>query len=153
MYRIEVDQAGAKTDKHGDTVLAFSDGISKAILIPAPLKQKARSYLEGRARTKKAKQTYYLKLFAAGIVLLIKDYLDQIQPLIIDIEWVGQEASIKGMILRYLRRLNLSFPAGSIEFQKITKRSRAHTKAYLTYKRKLRPDHRVSEAEFLSLLS
>lgn len=78
---IEIDQSGeAKMDKGGYTILAFSDKIGAAYLFPARVKQECRNLLVGRAKTKKAKQTYYLKIFAAGVVLLIQDHLTQIEP-------------------------------------------------------------------------
>lgn len=156
---IEIDQSGVKMDKGGPTILAFSDKISVVYLFPAKVKRECRAYLEGRAKTKKAKQTYYLKLFSAGIVLLIKDYLPMIQSITIDIEWEGQEANIKSMILEYLKKLGLSFPAREISFRRIGKGSRAHERAYRVHralwegKPNPAPDKRVTTQELLELLS
>jgi len=156
---IEIDQSGeAKMDKRGYTILAFSNKVSAAYLFPARVKQECRAYLTGRAKTKKAKQTYYLKLFAAGVALLIKDYLPQIQSITIDVEWEGQEGNIKSLVIEYLKKLGLSFPAQEISFRRIGKGSRAHEQAYKVHralwegKGSPAPDRTVTTQELLDLL-
>jgi hypothetical protein len=156
---IEIDQSGeAKMDKGGYTILAFSNKVSAAYLFPARVKRECRVYLERRAKTKRARQTYYLKLFATGIVLLIKDYLPQIQSITIDVEWEGQESNIKSLIIEHLKKLGFSFPAKEISFRRIGKGSRAHEKAYRVHralwegKGSPAPDRTVTTQELLNLL-
>lgn len=68
MTNIEVDQSGKMGDLRVNTVLAFSNDLSRAILVPAQVKralvQKLRD--QGKSRTRAA-----IQLFAAGLFLLL----------------------------------------------------------------------------------
>lgn len=138
---IEVDQSGRIEYTRVKTVLAFSNKTSRAIVIPAQVKREAVKLLRARGKLGKP---LYLKLFTTGIFLLIKDYLNQLEQVTIDIEYQGQEGDIKGMLLYYIRRLVSSFPKEDIVFRRITKKSPAHHKAIETYRGNLKPDHEVT---------
>lgn len=100
LHRIEIDQSGQIGRLNTDTVFAFSDGISYAIVIPARVKRAAYQHLKQRYREVREP---YLALFAAGIFLLIKDLLHQIDRMLIDEEFTGKEAQIRGRLLNHIR--------------------------------------------------
>jgi hypothetical protein len=66
---IEVDQSGKVERTNVDTVLAFSDGKSAALLIPAEVK---RVCLEVLRRGGRRKTTIVLRIFVAGLFLLLQ---------------------------------------------------------------------------------
>ena len=71
-YVVEVDQS-RKIEQSGPTVLAFSNGISHAIVIPSSVKtQSLRALKDKRKSTKEAR----ILLFATCLYVLLKDYLD-----------------------------------------------------------------------------
>lgn len=138
---IEVDQSGKIGYTRVKTVLAFSNKISRAIVIPAQTKREAIRLLRTMDKFGKG---LYLKLFTASVFLLIKDYLDQLQGITIDIEYQGREADIKGILLYYIRKRDPSFPKENVSFNRITKRSPAHKKAIETYRGNLKPDEQIT---------
>lgn len=95
MYHIvEVDQS-IKVEQSGSTILAFSNGISGACVIPSTVK----NYIYKALRTRgKSVQTAYLLLFSAGLFLLLKDYLQIASRIEIDIEYQGKENDIRGFL-------------------------------------------------------
>jgi hypothetical protein len=79
--RIEIDQSGRIEDTRVNTVLAFSNEISFSLLILAVDKRECLRKIRGRGETGKA---LYLKLFTAALFLLVKDFLDRLDSIIID---------------------------------------------------------------------
>ncbi len=152
--RIEVDQSGRIGDTKVPTVLAFSNQIRKFIFIPAPVK---RECVQRLRRRKKFSPSTYLELFAAGLFLLLKEDLSQLTAIIIDIEFVGHEDALRGMLLRHIRKRDPSFPKDRITFRRIGKRSRAHALAYGVYHeyfrtRRLNPSWKVIKTRELYTL-
>lgn len=151
---IKVDQSG-KVEDPGGTVLAFSNKISRAILIPGSVKAKYRAILTGLGKSKKIRT---LMMFAAGVFLLVKDYLNQLELIIVDIEYEGQEETIKNMLLSHIWKIDPTFPKERIVFQRITRQAQAHRKAWQVHRDlgkpnpKNRPEHKVSLKELLALL-
>jgi len=72
--------------------------------------------------------------------------------LTIDMEFTGLEGHIKGMLLRYIRRIDPSFSRDKITFRRIGKGSTAHLKAIETYRENLKPERVVTQEGFLALL-
>ena len=128
---IEVDQSGRIEKMNIDTVLAFSNGRSGAVVIPAEVK---RACLHALRRGGRYKTTIVLSIFAAGVFLLLKDVLEDITVVTIDQEYPGREGDIKGMFLRLTRASGIKFRKEHIVFRQIGKKSNAHFKAYGVYK-------------------
>ncbi len=148
---IEVDQSVRIKDAQ-DTVLAFSNNISRAIVIPAEVKRAAYTYLKNRYRTPKNPE---LKIFVVGLFLLLRDHLSERLYITIDEEWTGDanEASIKGMLLNYIREILPEFDKRQIRFARIGKKSGAHLKAYRIHQGKGKPEYVATEKELLKLLA
>jgi len=147
--QIEVDQSGIIGRTNIDTVFAFSNAINRSLLIPANVKRECLKVLRPRG---KPGGVYYFRLFAAALFLLLKDHLDQVSLIIIDVEFEGKETEIKGMLLNHIRKVHPSFPGNGITFARIGKRSRAHKKAIETFRGTLLADKTVSADELLDLL-
>jgi len=149
---VEVDQSGKIERTNTDTFLAFSDSLHYVICIPAWVKRAGQASLRSKWRRRKGKKSIYIRLFAAGLFLLLKDHLADLGQIVIDTEYIGRESDIKGMLLELIRCIEPDYPAERITFRRIGKRSPAHNLAWETYRGKRRPDHMVTEVEFLNLL-
>ncbi len=129
--RIEVDQSGKIEQTNRDTALAFSNEISYTVLIPARVKREAISLLRATGRRGK---TLYISLFAAALHQLLKDYLDRVDLIVIDVEYEGNEQDVKLALLNLIWQRHPTYPAANITFRRIGKKSAAHKKALATYR-------------------
>lgn len=146
---IEVDQSGKIGDTKVPTVLAFANSESYAILIPATVK---RDSLRALRQHGKSGTTLYVELFAIGLYLLLKDHIQKVTLVTIDIEYPGHSDKIKGRVLHLLQRAGISIEADRIRFDLIHKggkKPRAHDKAYYTYRGEMKPDRVVTLNELL----
>lgn len=146
---VEVDQSGKIEQTRWDTILAFSDGLSSSILIPAKVKREAIVRLRSTGRRGKR---LYLPLFVAGLYLLLSDHLGKLNLITIDREYWGSERDIKAQLLRLIWRVCPNFEAEWIEFRLIGKGSPAHSKARAVYEGKKEPDRRIQLEELLEVL-
>jgi len=96
MTDVEVDQSGKIEALAVDTILAFSDGLSQTIRIPASVKRTGLRFLRQRRVPRRIR---HLRMLAAGFYLLLRDYLDQVAYLTIDIEFAGREEDLRSMLL------------------------------------------------------
>lgn len=142
--RVEVDQSGKIADTKVPTVLAFSNKLSYAILIPATEK---RVCLHEMRRHGHAGTTLYLQLFSTALYLLLKDHIHQMSEVFIDIEYAGHNTKIKEWLLNLLK-----VDPDKIHFTQIHRGRRkppAHDKAYYTYRGELEADKMVTADELL----
>lgn len=145
--QVEVDQSG----KIGDTkVLAYSDGKSKerSILVPAKVK---RTCIRELRQMGKGDALYY-QLFATGLFLLLKADIEDIDQVIIDIEYRGKNNVIREHVLNLFRRVGKKVKADQIKFDLIhrgRKKPPAHDRAYYTYAGEVSPDRVVTVEEML----
>lgn len=146
--QIEVDQSGKIENTKTATVLAFSNNIDYSILIPATVKRDCIEYL--RKHYQRLHQPY-MKFFAAALFLLLNKHLTKLDAVIIDEEYVGHAGTIKGMLLNYIRRIQIDFPKEKILFRRIGRKSKAHQKAYSTFVGNIKPDYKVTTDELLRL--
>ena len=145
---VEVDQSIKIEQTNHDTALAFSDGIRHRILVPARVKREAISYL--RTRGKYAKRLY-LWLFVLALYHLLKDYLNQLTVVVVDVEYPGNEENIKGLLLHLLHRRTRHLPR--IICQRISRRSAAHKAAIAVIRGDVLPDRVQTTREFLQPIS
>jgi hypothetical protein len=133
MARVEVDQSGRVEFTSTHTVLALSNSLQGAIRISGQIKREILQHLRNRARMRRTPKTYYLQIFAAGLFLLLRDVLDQLDSIVIDQEYPGKEAKEK------------------ITFRSIGKSSHAHHLALETYRGDKPPKHTISLQDLLAL--
>lgn len=124
-YVVEVDQS-RKIEQSGPTVLAFSDKISHAVVVPPKVKTQALRVLREKGKPRKEAQ---ILLFTACLYLLLEDYLDQLQRVEIDIEYPGKDANIKAGLLRLIWRKAPAFEPEQLVFRRVGRGSPADQKA------------------------
>jgi hypothetical protein len=122
---VEVDQSN-KIEQPRKTTIAFSDGVSFAVILPHPVKNEALRYLRNQG---KSKDTAQVLIFAAGVFLLLRDYLDRVHRVKIDVEYPGWEGTIKAFLLQHIWRNKPDFEEWRIVFTPVGKGSPAHRKA------------------------
>ncbi len=147
---IEVDQSGKIENTRVDTVLAFADGESYAILIPATVK---RVCLEALRRRRKLARIRIIRLFSAALFLLLEPRWNRIYEVIIDTEYTGWEADIKAALVRHLQAKGLPLPEYGIHFRRIGKESSAHKLALSVYRKEAEPGRRITAEELLKLVA
>ncbi len=146
---IEVDQSGRIGILTQDSALGFSNAVEYGIFIPR--REKRRIFDVLRVRYRELRNPEF-RIFAAAVFLLLRDYLDRIAHITIDLEYPGHEAAIKGMLLRHIRRIRPNFDKRQISFQSIGRKSPAHYKAYGIFSGKQPPDQTIRAEELLSVL-
>ena len=129
-----------------DTALGFSNGLQAAILIPAAVKRNCSRELRSRGVRPKV---ISVRMFAAGLFLLLENHLDAIGTMIIDLEFPGWEAEIKGLLLKHIRQRVPEFASEDIVFAQIGRGSGAHEIAWATYRRERTPEKVVTLGELL----
>jgi hypothetical protein len=147
--QIEVDQSGKTEKMNIDTVLAFSNRKSAAVLIPAEAK---RVCLRAMRRRGRPKMTIVLRIFAAGLFLLLQDVLEEVTLVTIDEEYPGREGDIKGILLRLIWASGKGFDKERIVFHQVGKKSAAHFKAYGVYKGFRKADRILTAEDILALI-
>lgn len=135
--RVQIDQSGRIEFTKDHTVLAFSNGISFAVLIPASVKRECIAELRARGLSG---PSFYVQLFAAGLFFLLRDHTPRLSRIIIDLEYYGKDAIIKRHLLNLLHRADCYLHPDQIQFQPIGKKSRAHVLALETFRGKRKPD-------------
>jgi hypothetical protein len=150
---IEIDQSVKIEQTSKDTVLAMSGMFQRTILIPAKVKRKALRVLKKRGKSRNIAR---YQLFAAGLFILLRPYLNKIvrrrEQIMIDVEYTGQDDKIKGMLLRYIRREGHKIPTDSIFFARVGKSSNAHQAGWKVQRGQTQADYKVSLKELDPLL-
>ncbi len=149
MHDIEVDQSGRTDILTVDTALAFSNDIQLAILIPKSVKRECYQLLKEEGMRK---DLISVKLFAAGLILLLAPRVSTVGLITIDLEYPGWENEIKEQLLRYLRRRYPNLSSRQIDFRPVGKKSSAHKVALATYRRERQPDRKVQVGELLAVI-
>jgi len=150
-YIVELDQSGKLEQTSWDTVLAFSDGLQRAIRIPARVKQSVFNFLR-RKYPERVGLFHLLQFFAAGLYLLLHPYLDQLTGVTIDREYPGNEGYIKGVLLNYLRREDPNLSSDLINFGRVEDGSPADELAWSVFRGKKDADQVISLEEILRVL-
>jgi len=148
--QVEVDQSVRIKDSQ-DTVMAFSNDERRAIILPAKVKRSVELYLRNRYRKPRNVE---LRIFTAGLFLLLKQHLTTQLEITIDKEFPGaeNEASIKGMLLNYIRKTFPNFHGDQIGFASIGKKSPAHKLAYAVHRGKEQANYTATDEDLLAML-
>jgi hypothetical protein len=150
-YTAEVDQSGKIEQTDVDTILAFSDGEHYSLRIPARVKRALFDHLK-RKRPAAGPIGHTLRIFSAGLYLLVGRYLAAADRIVIDSEYTGHDAAIRERLL-YLIRLSDPYYIGEqIIFAQVGKRSPAHELAWGITRGERRAQHVVTEQELMELL-
>ncbi|MBI3362751.1 MAG: hypothetical protein HY023_16745 [Chloroflexi bacterium] len=144
---VEVDQSGRTDVLAVGTVVAFSDGLQSSLRISSKVKRECFRRLKARGVRK---HLIGIKLFAAGIALILEPFLPWLTIVIIDLEYVGWEAVIKEQVVRQWRRHRPDSKIPKIEFRQIGKGSRAHDLALAVYRGEQKADREAEAEELLA---
>lgn len=144
---VEVDQSGKIGKTNEDTVLAFSNSKHYTVLIPKSVKQRCVRMLREQGLPA---QELYIRFFAVGLYYLLKPHIQQINFVLIDMEYPGLEAVIKQPLYNLFRRAGIRLNPNQIAFGFIGKKSAAHRIALATFQRKQLPDLILAVEDVLS---
>lgn len=150
-YTAEVDQSGKIERLNADTILAFSDGDRYSLRIPVRVKQAAMANLK-RKRPAAGAIGHTLRIFSAGLYLLLLPYLAAADRVAIDTEYTGHEAAIRERLLYLIRLGDPAYTGEQIVFAQVGKKSPAHDLAWGITRGEHRAHHVVTEQELLRLL-
>lgn len=145
-HYVEIDQSIKVEQTNLPTVLAFSNGVHRAILIPADVKRACQQALRERGV---APAMIMVRMFVAGLALLLEGQTQVIAAVTIDIEYEGKEGEIKGLLLRSIGKWDSAFTRRAITFARVGKKSSAHKWAWEPYVGKQRPDRIATLDELL----
>ncbi len=123
--QVEIDQSGKIGDTKIATVLAFSNRISYSIYISAITKRKLVECL----RTGENSRAFYFRLFAILIFILIKNFVNKMESIFIDQEYIGWEGQIKAYLIDIAQKEKINIYPDTVHFIRIGKKSNAHLKA------------------------
>jgi len=144
---IQIDQSGKLEKTNVPTVVGFSNGKEKAVMISAADKLEMKKYF--RAQNKR--RAYIYKCFATLIFLLLKDE-QSIDLVVIDPEYPGQEPVIKSHLLNYLRSVERGdIDKDSIIFKRVGKSSNVHKVVNYAFKGKTKA-RKVTAIDLLNLM-
>ncbi|GAB4462602.1 MAG: hypothetical protein Kow00120_29380 [Anaerolineae bacterium] len=149
MHTVEVDQSGRVDETNRATVLALADGMAYSVAISAGDKRECIQALRGR-RWGKDPTTLYVLLFATLLYLLLREHAGKLDRVIIDTEYPGHEAIIKGHVLNLFQRSGVRVDPMIFSFQQVGKKSPAHALGARVFRGKAAPDRRLTAAEVLA---
>ena len=150
-HTVEVDQSGRIDDTKVPTVLAFSDGENFSILIPAKVKRDCIHHLRQLGLSG---PTFYIQLFATGLFFLLRNHIEKINQVVIDIEFFGKENLIREHLINlFNRRGSKKVDPAKIQFHRIGKKSPAHFIALQTFRRTRKPNLSINQRELLAEFS
>ena len=141
----QIDQSGKVEDTNKLTVVAYANGKIKSVKIGSVEKQKL---LAAMRDLDYSKRNYLYKIFAALIYFLLSD--EKVDSVVIDREYFGHEAIIKGMIIQLLNKNRKNVP--EIQFDFIGKSSRAHKAALDVFRGDVEADLVVTAKDVLKLI-
>ena len=127
---VDVDQSG-KIGSKTATVLALSNDTDRTMLIPARLKREGVETLRLQGRKG---NMFYLQLFVVAVFLLLKDHIDDVVRVVIDVKYPTKDTVIKEMLLNLFHRAGKRVPADVITFGHIGKGSRVQQRALATFR-------------------
>ena len=147
--RIQIDQSGKIEETNKNTILAYSNGKNDVVLIKSATK---RQLLDKFRRIGQPKLFIY-RTFAAGLYLLLKPNISELNSISIDTEWLGKNRLIKDIFSEILQKQKVKSKP-DIYFVFVGKSSPAHVLAWNTYKsvkQKKKRKFKIRTLDFTSL--
>ncbi len=143
--KIEIDQSGKLENTNISTVIGFSNGKTKTIIISSIDKIKLQKYFRKIGK----RQIFVYFSFAAMIYLLLKSERN-IDEICIDIEYPGQTHLIKSFLLQLFLRTKRNVDKNNFHFYCIGHKSNAHIVSISAFNSK-RADIRITSKDIISL--
>lgn len=143
-----IDQSIRIEETGKDTIIAFVD-------------KKYNHSLRIKSNTKKNIQKYFRKIgkpkifpivtFSVATYLLIRHFKLKLDALVIDIEYLGHESTIKNIILTLYRIDKYTEP--NIYFSNIGKGDKAHILAINIHRKEIKADFDLTEQEVIKFIN
>lgn len=143
--KYQIDQSGKIEQTNKNTVIAFSNGKQRAVLIPRKVKRQIQEAFRKQGSTK----LFIYQLFSAGIYFLIKDFKHE-ETIIVDLEYPNKDKIISQMLCRLL--ISHSKPAHKFHFARIGNRPRAHYAAKNVFNGKKKADEVLTFKEIMKAI-
>lgn len=121
--KVEVDLSGRIENTKTKTVIAYSNGERRVLIISAVEKRKLiRLFRELKISPK----FFYLEIFCALVFLLFKKYFFEISAIVFDQEYIGLENEVKLRLIKMAKKHGVKFDKEKISFKRVGKKSPAH---------------------------
>jgi hypothetical protein len=147
-YRVFVDQSGKVENTELKTVVAYSNGTSKSIVISGADKRRLQRVFRSISKP----HVFVYKVFSCLIFLLLKEEMKSIDEVVIDREYTGREDLIIKYLVEFMRRGGDDLNPDCISFEEIGKKNRAHGRAIATFRGNLKPDIIVTSDKLIKWL-
>lgn len=147
--RVEVDLSGRIDQTTLHSAMAFSDGESYSVFLPAYTKRRLLYIL--RKRGYPGAKIYYW-IYCAMLFYLLKPYFRKIDTIILDQEYIGKESEIKSILKSITSKKKAPINTNIIHTGPVGKKSRAHAKAIAVLKRDRKAGKILSRDAILELL-
>jgi hypothetical protein len=134
---LTIDQSGKIEKTEHITVIAYSNGTKKSILISRKTKRKIQEFFRKKGKNK----IYVYEVFAISIFYLIR-HLKKQENIIIDIEYPGKDKYIKEILENILKKNKK--PKHYINFAKIGNKPPAHYAAKNVFDGKVKPNEVIT---------
>ena len=82
----------------------------------------------------------YVQFFAVGLYFLLRNHLNVLDRITIDLEYFGKDDEIKAHLLNLLKRSKFEIDADVIQFGQVGKQSGSHKLALATLQKKKQPN-------------
>lgn len=142
-----IDQSGKIEQTNKDTVLALSNGSQYTVL----LKSADKRLLEEIFRKLLDRRRQYIYEVFAGLLYLLISNANVKTKVVLDNEYPGQEGLIKLLFLKFWEE-NQSKQPPELEYGHTGKTSNAHSIAYKTFKKKVKPNKVVEFDEISGVI-
>lgn len=146
----EVDMSGKIEETNKPTALALAGSINVSLYMTATEKQIILKALRA-ARPKWSRSKINVYIFAALLFFLLKDDIQKIDLVTIDLEYTGHDGIIKNRLIHHCRQAEISVYTDQITFASVTKKSPSHKLAWRVYKGIVSPDLTVSAQTVLDV--
>jgi len=145
----DLDMSGRIEETSRPTVLALANGLTASIRITAREKRKVLNALR-QHRSQWSRTLVNVYVFSVLVYLVLRDHIEKMSLVIIDLEYSGYEAVIKNRVLTLCRRQGVTVYKDQITFHRVGKKSPAHILAFKVYKRLVEPDQVVTADDVLA---
>ncbi len=143
----QIDQSSKIEQTNKNTTLALANGDEFVVIISGKTKRK----LQELFRQKGKPRIFVYEVFAASVVILIKEAKYKHEEVVIDTEYLGQEKIIQSIINKMFKKIHKKPPR--ISFRSIGKKNKAHNLAYLTAKNIKKPNKIITLNEIKEIIS
>lgn len=143
-----IDQSIRIEETGKDTIIAFVDKkYSHSLRIKSNIKKNIQSYFRKIGKP----NIFPIVTFSVAVYLLIRHFKLKLDTLIIDVEYLGHESTIKNIILTLYRIDKITEP--DIYFSNIGKEDGAHILAINVHRKKIKSDFELKELEIIKFIN